>query len=441
MRFLLFLIVFTSTLPSLAQNRNILDVYIEEALKNNNVLQQKNIEYEQAIYALKSANSLFYPSLNFSAGYTHGEGGRSIKIPVGDLMNPVYQTLNQLTNSNMFPQIQNVQESFFPNRFYDAKIRASMPLFNMDLIYNSRIQESKTRIKEYDVKLYSKELTAEVKRAYYNYCSASSAVAIYASSLELANEAKRVNESLLKNGTGLYVYVLRAETELDELQAKMTEAEKNLTTAKMFFNFLLNRSLDAEIIIVEDTVINNPETSTSSAESEREEVKMLTEGIEINKSVLKMNSYYWLPKINGFFDYGAQDSKWNYSSDSRYHLYGVQLEVPLFEGFRNRNRIEEAELQLRWSELELQNTRSALTIKQKNAFLSYTTEWQNYQSALKQLKTAESYYSLINKGYREGINSFIETLDARNQLTSARMLVNISKYKVLIAKANYEREL
>jgi outer membrane protein TolC len=66
--------------------------------------------------------------------------------------------------------------------------------------------------------------------------------------------------------------------------------------------------------------------------------------------------------------------------------------------------------------------------------------YQNYQSALKQHAAAESYQRLIEKGYKEGVNTFIEAVDARNQLTSAQLLVTINQYRVLIANANLERE-
>jgi outer membrane protein TolC len=47
---------------------------------------------------------------------------------------------------------------------------------------------------------------------------------------------------------------------------------------------------------------------------------------------------------------------------------------------------------------------------------------------------------LIEKGYKEGVNTFIESIDARNQLTSAQLLVTINQYRLLSAKASYERE-
>jgi outer membrane protein TolC len=47
----------------------------------------------------------------------------------------------------------------------------------------------------------------------------------------------------------------------------------------------------------------------------------------------------------------------------------------------------------------------------------------------------------VERGYREGVNSLIEFIDARNQLTSASLQKNLSTYKLLKANAQLKRQL
>jgi outer membrane protein TolC len=56
------------------------------------------------------------------------------------------------------------------------------------------------------------------------------------------------------------------------------------------------------------------------------------------------------------------------------------------------------------------------------------------------LKSAQSYFNLVEKGYKEGVNTLIEFLDARNQLTSSQLQLNLRKLEVLVAEAQLERE-
>ncbi len=424
--------------------QTVLDKYIKEGLQNNIVLQQKKISYDKAAYSLKIATSYFFPSINFNASYTSGEGGRSIALPIGDLMNPVYQTLNQLTGSNAFPQISNVNENLFPNKFYDVKFRTSLPLINSDLIFNRSIKSEQSQIAEYEIEMYKRELVKEIKVAYFNYLSAETAATIYDNALSLANEGKRVNESLLKNGSGLPVYVLRSESEIENIKAQKIEAQNQSLNAKSYFNFLLNRKLDT--VIDSDLSFENEIAKAASnlnAEfslAKREELMMLQKGISINQSVVDMNKYYWIPKVSAFLDLGAQDQKWKYNSKSQYYLFGIQLDVPIFESFRNYYKIEESELELKNAELNQQLVSHQLQLSANIATNGLTVANQNYQSSLKQFEVAQSYHSLVMKGYQEGVNTFLETIDARTQLLNSELLVNINKYKIMIASANCERE-
>jgi outer membrane protein TolC len=91
------------------------------------------------------------------------------------------------------------------------------------------------------------------------------------------------------------------------------------------------------------------------------------------------------------------------------------------------------------AELELQRAREGLRIAVTAARNDLRSALRNYESSLKQETAASSYHALITKGYREGVHTFIETVDARNQLTGARLLARINKYTVFIARARYER--
>ena len=92
------------------QAQPVLENYVQEGLKSNLVLQQKNLSLQQAQQSLQIARSYFLPSVTLLTDYTSGEGGRSISIPIGDLLNPVYTSLNQMTQSDAFPQVENVKQ-------------------------------------------------------------------------------------------------------------------------------------------------------------------------------------------------------------------------------------------------------------------------------------------------------------------------------------------
>jgi len=424
--------------------QQILDGYVAEGFKNNIVLQQKSISLEKAQYALKTAKSLFLPTVAFSTTWSTADGGRNIPLPLGDLLNPVYSTLNQLTASNKFPLMENQSINFLPKNYYDAKVRTTVPILNTDLGYNKKISEQQVVLQEFEVQIYKRDLVKNIKTAYYNYLNALQAVDIYKSGLQLANEGLRVNEKLLEGGKGLPAYVLRSKSEVEHANAQVVSAEQQVINARMYFNFLLNRNPEEKIESTFDDKAGLAKVESLIADlslsGRREELKALDQVISINKTALKMNRQFAVPKLGAFVDLGSQSEGFHFNDQTRYYMLGLQLDIPIFTGNRNNVKIKQTNLDIKNAELNASLVSQQLNLTAKTAQNNLRSAYQTYQSSLKQYEAASSYQRLIEKGFKAGTNSFIETVDARNQYTSAQLLVNINRYKVLSAIADVERE-
>lgn len=417
--------------------------YIDEAFSNNLALKERKISLEKSLLSLREARSLFLPSSSLEGQYTLARGGRSIDIPIGDLLNPVYQTLNQLTGSNSFPLVKNASEQLNPDNFYDLRIRTTMPLVNPDLRANRNIKQQQVGLQQNEVEIYQRELLKEVKTAYYNYLAAGRAIAIYKNALEVVNQNLRVNQSMLANGKGLPAYVSRAESEVKQVENQLLSAQNEQVNAKAYFNFLLNKALSDSIVVIDPDLSDQmlyPLQLQNDQVNTREELKSLFIAKEINQQLLKANRAYRMPRINLFLDLASQGFDFKVNQKSFFYLGGLQVSVPIFAGNRNLYKIQQTELDIKSIQLSTDRVREQLALSAMLSRNNIVNSYSRYQSSLKQEESAQKYFKLIDRGYKEGVNSFIEFLDARNQLTNAQLQVNINKYRVLSALADYERQ-
>jgi len=428
-------------LPVNAQN--IPPEYLHEALNNNLVLKEKKISLEKSLITLKEARSLFLPTSWFETDYTLARGGRSIDIPVGDLLNPVYKSLNQLTGTTGFPAIKNRSEQLLPNNFYDARLKTTLPLIDPDLKINRDIKQQQTLLQQNEIDIYKRELIKEVKIAYYNYLMAGEAVHIYENALQAVNENLRINKSLLANGKGLPAYVSRAESEVKQVESQLHNSVNEHQNTQAYFNFLLNKPFTDSIITAEIIPDQNGFPLSVAANdniSGREEIKSLNISRDINLNIHRMDQSFRIPRLNAFLDLASQGFDFKVNDKSFFYLGGLQLQIPIFSGKRNLYKIEQTKLDAQSIELETNNTKQQLELAASVSKNNAASAYNNYQAALKQRESSQKYFTLIDKGYREGVNSFIEFLDARNQLTNSELQVNINKYKTLAAVADYERQ-
>jgi len=440
---LIMLIISTAASPAVAQNGS-LEGYIQAAFKNNQALQQRNFQLEKSIYALEEARGMFLPQVSLLGSYTKSSGGRTIDVPIGDLMNPVYATLNELTGSQKFQSVSNQSIQLSPDNFYDAKVRTSLPLINTEIWYAKQIRQEDITRQQAAVNAYKRQLVKDIKSAYYRYFQAARSVDIYQNALELVQENIRVNESLLKNGVRNSTALTRAKTEQQRTLAAITAAKNNQQNARSYFNFLLNRQLTDSIATDSGALAVTESTGTTVVAlnpdiSQREELLQLDKTKRIALLQQKQQQAGIVPKVNTFLDLGSQAYNWNFNHNSRYYLWGVNLQWDLFTGGQRRAKAKQAASDAYTAQAMYDETAQNMRLELTTAGNNLQTARSNYQSAQTQLQLSEKYYTDQVKVYKEGQLLYLELLDAQQQLTNARLEALQAYAQVQIAQAEIER--
>jgi len=425
---------FTVCFPSLwAQNQP--ESYIREGLENNESIRQQKFALQKSWYALKEAKSLFFPTMTTGVSYNLSDGGRTIAIPVGDMLNPVYTTLNQLTGTENFPQVNNMEEQLNPNNYYDARLRFSLPVFDAEIYYNKEIKKHSIQLEEIELRLFKRELVKEIKIAYYQFAQAKEAVEIYRQALSLAEENLRINRSLHRNEKINYTTVLRSENEVTKAETMLASSLVIQQNSSAYFNFLLNKPLDSEIIC-ELPLVHREILSTSGEREELSKLNTVQTVLILNK---KLNKSFVYPKLRTFVDVGSQGFEWKINNKTAYYLFGISLEWNFSLGGKDIHKVKQVRIEQEKLKSRIKQVEEQLNLQVSVARNSLTDAEQQYDAGLKQLTTAERYYREQMIIYKEGSLLYIEMLDAYNQYIQAKVEVNIARYAVYIKQAELER--
>ena len=438
---MLFIIPLLLLSTGIHAQENVLESYINTAFANNQGLNSQQLQLEKSLYALKEAHAYFLPNVSFGASYTKADGGRTIDLPLGDLLNPVYTSLNQLTGAK-FPQMQNQTVLLNPNDYYDAHFRTTLPLVNAEIYYNEKIKKEAISMNRAAVNVYKRELVKEIKTAYYKYYQAEKAVEIYNNALSLVNENIRVNQSLVKNGVRNSTALTRSETEKQKIETSIVQATNNRNNVQAWLNFLMNRSLDADIILDSASFVTQSESLAGILNlntDNREELQELQSAIQTHELNRKLQASYLVPKLNTYLDLGSQGFNFQYNTKTQYYVWGVSLEMNLFAGGLHKSRIQQATAGKQQAEANYQETSSQLRVQLVQSVNNLHTAVSDYQNAKKQLALTEKYYTDQFKVYKAGQLLYIELLDALTQLTNARLQVAVTIANVQVAYADTER--
>jgi outer membrane protein len=431
-------------LPLQSQQSEILTSYVNEGLKSNLTLKQKEASYEKSLYVLREAKSYFYPQVSLNARYTVADGGRLIEFPIGDLLNPVYSSLNALTGTSNFPSVDNQSFRFLRPHEQETKIQVIQPLLNTDIHFNNKIKSGLAQAELADVETYKRQLVSEIKVSYFNVLKTIQLLDLLQEVKILAEENQRVNERLLANNMVTRDRLYRSEAELSKIDQQISSAEKDYHLAKSYFNFLLNRDLDSEILI-EDELIPDfsmigglPDLSVNALKN-REELMRLTIMEDISSVAVNMNRMKALPEFLFAMDYGFQGTKYRFTGDDDFVMASVVLRWNIFHGFQNQHKISQS----RVDNLIIQTKKEEVTEKIK---LEVKQSWYELQAAQKAVIWAEKqYYSakesfkIVDKHYNNSMTGFLEYLDARTELTIAGTNQINSYFEYLSKLAGFER--
>ncbi|MDX2047779.1 MAG: TolC family protein [Chitinophagaceae bacterium] len=421
--------------------QNVLDGYILKGLESNLALKQRSFDLQKAQLDLKRAQALFYPQVNFASEYTLAGGGRTQQLPIGDLLNGVYSTLNQLTSSTKFPQIENETINFLPNNFHDTRVAVTMPLINTDLRYNRRIKEELINSSQADIDIYKRELVKEIKQSYYRCLQAERSVEIYTAALNVVRENLRVNEKLVKNTMATKEVLLRSKAQVSQVEASLIEARNNQQNAVAYFNFLLNQPLetpvDADSSIA--TQLNALMQAPQGIPQKREELiklKSVQKALEHN---LRLTQSYHIPRLNAFYNVGFQGFGFRFNGDQFYQLGGLQLQWSLFRGNDNKYRIKQSQTDIDALRNRYDETEKQLSLHVQTAYNNYRSALQSLQSAYDEVESTSETYRFTDRRYREGLALQIELIDARTQMTNAELKYSLAQLAVLTRIAELER--
>ena len=105
---------------------------------------------------------------------------------------------------------------------------------------------------------------------------------------------------------------------------------------------------------------------------------------------------------------------------SRGSTIGIQVTIPLFEGFASSYRVAQAQAQADVQEADLQNTELQVSLNVWRSYQSLQTDTANLDNSKNLLADAQRSLDIARGRYKAGVGTFIELLNAQTSMTDAQ---------------------
>tara|TARA_B100000965_G_scaffold107560_1_gene88789 strand:+ start:2678 stop:4012 length:1335 start_codon:yes stop_codon:yes gene_type:complete len=415
-----------------------LDECLQMALSNNENLKNSFLEENVSKMTSREYLSVGFPQISFETGLKYNFEIQKSLIDISKFMPGVPEgTEQEVSFGQKYDGIMDfgINQMIF-NGSYFVGLAASKALIEL-----SEKQTVRAKV----------DLIESVKKAYYIVLNTKERLNLVNSNLERIKSLLNDTEILYENGFVEKLDVDRIKVSYNNLNAEKIKAERlydlSLSVLKFQIGFPVNDKLSV-IGSIEDVIISVNDYDIQSFEySDRIEHSILNTNKRLKSYDLKNNRSQFLPQIYANLSYGYNTSSSEYDlffNSNRWKNFGtvgLQIIVPIFDGFNKRSKINRSKIVVQQVENQIKFLERSIDLQINQNFIELKNAIESLNVSKENLVLANDVYNVSEKKYKEGVGSNLEVLDSNNALKIAQTNYYNAYYQAIISKINLDKTL
>ena len=437
-RILLILLILTSfSLKSQSQKLSLSEC-IDLAIENNENLKNSILEEKISKALSNEYLSIGFPQINFDGGIKYNHEVPKSLLDISRFMPGVPEGTEQ--------EVQFGQA-------YDGRV----DLFVNQMIFNGSYFVGLSAAKEL-VKLSEKmternviDIHESVSKAYYTTLNTKSRVDLVNSNIDRLDALLKQTKSLYENGFVEELDLDRIQVSFNNLKSEKIKADRLYDLSLAVLKFQIGISVDKKIELIEEF---NEELVTAFTfdlnefdYSKRIEYSILQTDKNLKFYELKNNRSQYLPQVYANYNYGyntsASQSNIFFESDrwKKFGTFGLQVIVPIFDGFLKRSRINQSKFKIEQVENQMLFLERSINLQINQSLAAYQNSKESLKIASENLVLAQDVYFASEKKYAQGVGSNLELIDSNNSLKIAQNQYYNSLYESIISIIDIKKTL
>jgi outer membrane protein TolC len=409
---------------------------IDLALQNNEQILMSRNDVKSARARIREAWADALPEVNFTGAYT-----RNFRRPVIFLPGSFFPDSTGVPSATD----EQVPVTFAAKNTYSFYFTLDQPIFQAGKISAGiRAARLYDQYSDRGFEATRTDLALAVKKAFYAVLLNQQLLEINRQSLEQSSEHLVNTRKLFLQGQVAELDTLRAWVDYANLQPPVIWAENNLKMSINQLKELMGLELRDSIGIdgkLEFGPTNGIKLDdyVEQALEKRPELKQLELQAGIYKENVTVTRSDLLPKLSfrGVYQYDAQSERYDFGAGLQNSISGaIMLQVPIFNGFRNYAKIQQAKLDYNNSRLQVEMFEDQLKIEVESILSNMEEAAKRVYAQEQAITQAERALYMAERQYNEGVGTRLELGDARLALnqTKTNYIRAVYDHKVALAE-------
>jgi outer membrane protein len=405
---------------------------IDYALANQASVRTAKLDELVQLAKNKEVSGLALPTLVGSGVYQH---------------NPIVQ--KQLIDASNFdpsvPKGTLMPFSFGLKYNVIGEIGLNQVLFDPSVLVGLQARETLEQLAAKTVQKSEIDVKVNVYKAYYNVLSARRGLEIIGNNIANLDKLLKETAETYKNGLVEKLDVDRLTVQLTNLRTEETKLRNITEIGIAALKYQMGMAIQQPVQLTDTLSIAEIRSAIGTEQfdyAQRIEYQLLQTQKKAYAYDVKRYKLQKLPTLSLFGTGGMSRASdvFNYFDRQTWYgyvSYGVNLSFTIFNGFQRRQKEEQAFLQLKKTELTLENTKLGIDLEQAQSNSSLRNNILTLEAQESNMKLAEEVYNVTQIKYREGVGSSLEMSTAENELLTAQNNYFTALYNAAVAKVDY----
>jgi outer membrane protein len=402
----------TQAAPQTAQKLTLKNAE-EMALRNHPLLQAANYDAEAASQVARQEKSAYYP--NATGAITGAAALSNSRIAAGYLNNPLI--LNRESNG---VEVQQLITDFG---------RTS------NLVGSARLGAHAAAA---GAQQTAQDVLLAVNRAYYGVLRAEAVLKVAQETVKARQILADQVTTLEKNQLKSMLDVSFAEVNLAQARLLLVQAENNQQASYADLATALGLANPPPFDLAEEPMppapLADPTDLIVQALQDRPDLSSARFSHEAAVRYARAERDLWMPTISATGAAGLTPAYQTPMTD-RYAAAGINVSIPIFNGFLYSARHQEANLRAKAADQAMRDLADRISRDVRTAWLDTGTAYQRLTVTAQLLKQATLALDLAQGRYKLGLSSIVELSQAQLNLTSAQIADTSAKYDFQIQSA------
>ncbi len=325
-----------------------------------------------------------------------------------------------------------------------GSLDASQLLFDGQVFIGLKARRTSLLWKQKNAEITEESIRANVYKIYYQLVLSKTQIALLDANIALIEKLKHDAGVMYENGFAEKLDVDKNDVQLTNLQ---TEKEKVLVSVANGYNglkVLLGMPVKDKLILTDslsdEQIRSNVLQDAVYSYEDRRDFQYLLLSRRLNDYNVKRYQYSKLPTLSVAANYNKQLQENNFRFDGNWFTasyVALRLSVPIFKGFGNNARINQAKLAVQQSNNQLENMKMSIDNEVEAAKNNFKTAIAIMDYQKKNMALAENVYNQTKKKYEVGTGSQTEINTAQTDLKTAQTNYVSALYDAAVAKIDF----